>query len=241
MYLIDGQTHYTGAADVVGVANPTTDWDFAEGYTSSTFVERYILSNPSTTSSTSATVTFFLSGGGTKTASVTIPAGGQQVISANAVLGSGGVNNSAHVSASLPILAERFISFTYTGPVGNSSTSSIPGASDVLGAPSPSATFLFAEGYTGGAFGEYLTIENPSATNTAHVTVTYLPANGQAPTVVTYTVAPSSRFTVFTNGVLGNQSFSMVVTSDVSIVAERPMYFNYFGITGGSDVVGYQP
>jgi hypothetical protein len=35
----------------------------------------------------------------------------------------------------------------------------------------------------------------------------------------------------------------MVVRSDVPIVAERPMYFNFAnsGQTGGTDVVGYQP
>ncbi len=239
MYLIDNQTHYTGSADVVGVTQPLTNWYFAEGYTGSTFEERYILSNPNQTP-TNATVTFFLSGGTTKQAQVTIPAGGQQVIDANAVLGAN-VNNSAEAQASQPILAERFISFDYTGQVGTGQSTPISGASDVLGAPSPSNLFYFAEGYSGGLFGEYLTIENPSATQTAFVTVRYLPDNGQAPTVVTYQVAPSSRYTVFTNGVMVNLSFSMVVESNVPIVAERPMYFNYNGITGGSDVVGYQP
>jgi hypothetical protein len=40
-----------------------------------------------------------------------------------------------------------------------------------------------------------------------------------------------------------NQSFSMVVLSNVAIVAERPMYFIYSGggQTGGTDVIGYQP
>lgn len=117
----------------------------------------------------------------------------------------------------------------------------------MLGANAPGNLFYFAEGYTGGQFAEYLTIENPDPTNTAVVTVTFLPANGQAPLVRVYTIAPSTRFTLFTNGVLNNQSFSMVVESNVAIVAERPMYFVYTGTsgtlhdTGGSDVIGYQP
>lgn len=232
LYLVDQQTGYTGSADVVGVATPQTNWYFAEGYTSKTFEERYILSNPNT-SPTTATVTFFLSNGTPKQVSVQLPAGGQQIIDANAsnLLGSGGVNNSAQVQASLPILAERFMSFDFVG--------SIPGASDVLGSAAPSNVFYFAEGYTGGSFAEYLTIENPNATP-ANVTVTFLPAtSGPQPTVRTYQVAPDSRFTLSTNTVMPGQSFSMVLASDTTIVAERPMYFNYYGATGGSDVIGY--
>ncbi len=241
LYYVDSTGH-TGSADVVGIATPQTDWYFAEGYTSRTFHESYILANPSTSVTANATVTFFRSNGTTATAQVTLLPGQQKTVDANGILTSNNVNNSAHVNANNPILAERFISFTYTGMVGGSSSASIPGASDVLGASAPGTLFYFAEGYTGSGFAEYLTIENPDPTNTASVTVTFLPANGSAPTVQVYAIAPSSRFTLLTNSILGDQSFSMVVASDVPIVAERPMYFIYAGNqTGGSDVIGYQP
>jgi outer membrane protein assembly factor BamB len=244
LYLRDSATGDTGAADVVGVATPQTLWDFAEGYTSSTFSERYILSNPGGSGTAHATVTFFRSNGSTASQTVTLAPGQQAVVSANSVLGSGNVNNSAQVTSDLPILAERFISFRYVGPAGGQSgNASIPGASDVLGATAPGNLFYFAEGYTGATFAEYLTIENPDPTNTATVQVTFLPSNGSAPIVKVYTIGHSSRFTLFTNSVMSNQSFSMVVESNVAIVAERPMYFIYSGggQTGGSDVVGYQP
>jgi hypothetical protein len=235
-YLKDAVTGYTGAADVVGVSTPQTDWYFAEGYTNTNFSERYYLSNPNPSQSASATVTFFLSNGTTQSTTVSIPAGGQVMVDANALLGNN-VNNSAHVSASLPILAERFMSFSFPG------ATAIPGATDVLGTNTPSNLFYFAEGYTGAGFDEYLTIENPSATQTATVTVTFYPDTGGAPTVQVYTIAPSSRFTLFTANVLPNASFSMQVVSNVAIVAERPMYFNFTnsGQTGGTDIVGYQP
>jgi hypothetical protein len=236
MYLKDSVTGYTGSADVVGVATPQTDWYFAEGYTNTTFSERYYLSNPNPSQSANATVTFFLSTGTTQTKTVTIPAGGQVVVDANALLGNN-VNNSAHVSATLPILAERFMSFSFPG------ATTIPGATDVLGASTPSNLFYFAEGYTGSGFDEYLTIENPSSTQVATVSVTFYPDTGGAPTVKIYTIAPSSRFTLFTADVMPNASFSMQVVSNVPIVAERPMYFNFAnsGQTGGTDVIGYQP
>jgi hypothetical protein len=239
LYFKDQNTGYTGSADVVGVAQPQTDWYFAEGYINSTFHEHYIVSNPSTSTSAAVTFTFFQGGGTPKTAQLTLGPGQQQMLDVGTLLQG---NNSARVSATSPILAERLMSFKYTGPVGTQGGSSIPGASDVLGATTPSNLFYFAEGYTGGQFAEYLTIENPDPTNTASVTVTFLPSNGGAPTVEIYTIPPNSRFTLFTNGVMSNQSFSMVVESNVSIVAERPMYFAYLGTqTGGSDVIGYQP
>ncbi len=237
MYLKDGTTGFTGAADVVGVANPLTDWDFAEGFISSTFSERYILSNPSTTDTATGTITFILANGSTHSSNFTLAPGQQKIINASSVSGVTG-NNSAHVHANHAILAERFMSFKFG--------TNIPGASDVLGAAQPSHLFEFAEGFTGTGFSEYLTIENPSTTDTATVQVTFLPADGSAPIVRVYTIAPSSRFTLNTGTVITsafkNRSFSMVVQSNVSIVAERPMYFLFGGtISGGSDVVGYQP
>ena len=194
----------------------------------------------------SATVTFYLAGGGTQSAHVTIAAGAQQVVDANAVLGSS-VNNSAVVTSSGgPILAERFMSFNYNGGVGGGPglPGGIQGASDVLGAAAPAQLFEFAEGYTGPTFAEYLTLENPNSQVT-HVTVRYLPQNGGAPTVLTYTLPANSRTTIYTNRVMYNQSFSMELLADQPIVAERPMYFSFSGgygpQNGGSDVIGYAP
>jgi kumamolisin len=235
LYLQDSVTGYTGSADVVGVAAPQTDWYFAEGYTSSTFHERYILSNPGSKSTAQAIITFYGSTGALASQVIVLTPGQQQVVDVNGVLGNN-VNNSAHISSTVPILAERFMSFDFPG------ASSIPGATDVLGASAPSYQFYFAEGYTGVGFAEYLTIENPSASQTAIVSVTFYPENGGAPTVRMYTIVPSSRFTLYTADVMPNQSFSMQVESNVGIVAERPMYFNYnsSGQTGGSDIIGYQ-
>ncbi len=236
MYLVDGTTGYTGSADVVGVPNLLTHWYFAEGYTSATFSERYILFNPNGTAAT-ATVTFLKSDGSTVAVPVSLASGAQAVVDANGVLGSGGVNNSATVTASQPILAERFMSFSFAG------ASAIPGATDVIGAAAPGYITYFAEGYSGSGFSEFLTLENPDPTNTAYVLVKYLPQNGSAPTLQIVSIAPHSRATVYTNAVMPGQSFSMVVQSGLPIVAERPMYFNYnsSGQTGGTDVLGYQP
>jgi hypothetical protein len=39
----------------------------------------------------------------------------------------------------------------------------------------------------------------------------------------------------------GDHQLSFGVTSDKPIVAERPMYFDYNGMTGGHDDLGYVP
>jgi outer membrane protein assembly factor BamB len=244
MYLKDNVTGYTGAADVIGIQAGSSSWYFAEGFTSSTFSERYILANPLSTVASRATITFFRPNGSSVQQVVPLEPGQQVVVNANSLLGNGNVSNSASVSADQPILAERYMGFTYTGPLGPTSTSGqpIPGATDVLGAQQTSDLYDFAEGFTGNDFGEYLTVENPNA-SAITLSVTFLPANGSSPTVKTYSVGPTSRFTLLTNKVIPGQSFSMLVQANGgNVVAERPMYFAYGGSqTGGTDVVGYAP
>lgn len=107
-----------------------------------------------------------------------------------------------------------------------------------------SNTWYFAEGSVGGTFTEFITLLNPSPTQAATVTVTYLFQNKPA-VKVQHQVNPSSRFTVNANGDLGvtsstpQQAISAIVQSTpVPIVAERPMYFNFHGIRSGTDVMG---
>lgn len=244
LYMLhDSVTGYPGSADVVGVAQPQTNWYFAEGYASSLVNERYILANPTTASGTvNATVTFYRADGSSVPVNVTLNPGQQQVVVANTYLGNNKVDNSAVVTASAPILAERLMSFTYFGSAGVNRTITVQGASEVLGASAPAPLAYFAEGYTGGYVGDYLTIENPSLTATATIQVSFLPQNGSPATVQTYVIGPHSRFTLYSNTVMPNQWFAMSIVSTVPVVAERPMYFNYNGsIPGGTDVVGYQP
>jgi hypothetical protein len=129
------------------------------------------------------------------------------------------------VTADQPILAERLLTFT-------------TGATDALGAPSPSHEALFAESYTGGGFRDLVTLQNPSGTETAYVTVRALPASaGASPVTTTLVMPPRTRATVDFASLMPNQAFSVQVLATVPIVAERPMYFDF----GGTDALGYQP
>jgi hypothetical protein len=109
---------------------------------------------------------------------------------------------------------------------------------------SPANTkWYFAEGSVGNSFHEYITLLNPSATQAATVTITYLFSN-KAPVTVQHTVSASTRSTVDVNGDLHvaltdpQQAISAIVSSNIPIVAERPLYFNLHGIASGTDVVG---
>jgi kumamolisin len=107
-----------------------------------------------------------------------------------------------------------------------------------------SNTWYFAEGSVGGSFSEFITLLNPNPTQTATVNITYLFQN-KPPVTVQHLVNPSARYTVSVNADLGisttapQQAISAIVqSSQVPIVAERPMYFNFHGVKSGTDVMG---
>ncbi len=118
---------------------------------------------------------------------------------------------------------------------------SLPAAPNVPG----STRWYLAEGHVGNHFQEYLTLENPSASSAAHVTINYL-LRGKPSFSQPVTLNPSTRSTINVNGALKvatnanvGQDVSLYITSDINIVAERPIYYTYLGnVPGGSDIVG---
>lgn len=114
----------------------------------------------------------------------------------------------------------------------------IAGGSDALGITAPSAIWLFAEGYTGGSFDTYIPIMNPSA-EAAYVQIDFMKPDGSI-IKEDYAVAPMSRFTVHVDEIsgLGDTDVSARVTSNVPVVAERAMYFDYNGQAGGHVTTG---
>ena len=103
--------------------------------------------------------------------------------------------------------------------------------------PDGGSAWYFAEGYTGDGFSEVLCLGNPQATP-ANVIITYM-FNGMPSVDQSVLVPASSRVTVDVNSFVGpGKSVSCVVRANEQIVAERAMYFNYAGLTGGSDTLG---
>jgi len=215
-----------GGHNVVGANNPNTTFYFAEGYTGPGFLEYLTLQNPSSETANVAIEYTFRGGGGTSQ-DVSVPPNSRQTVEVNAAVGSREV--SAKVTSDKAIIAERPMYFNFNG---------INGGHNVVGANNPNTTFYFAEGYTGSGFQEWLTLQNPNA-ESANVTIEYSYRGGGGSTQ-TLAIGPNTRQTVDVNGQVGsNKEVSAKVTSDKAIIAERPMYFNFGGIDGGHDVVGF--
>lgn len=230
---------WTGGTSVVGPGAALLGADgryhayFAEGYTGVNFDT--FISILSLTYQT-INVTLFLRDGRTIRHRVT-PLSNQQVsYSLNDELGPG-EEVSASLDAAGPFLVERPMYFNFAG--------TITGGHDAFGAQTLADTFYFAEGTTIPGFNEYLTVMNP---NPAPITVdiSYYFSDGSAPSTVTRTIGATSRATYSVNsttdGVGPGKSISARVSTTAHgaelFLAERPMYFNALGVTGGTDVMG---
>ncbi len=107
-----------------------------------------------------------------------------------------------------------------------------------LGTDTPSKTWYFAEGYTGGSFTEYIPVLNANDTP-ANVHAECMTTDGSVFTC-DLMVPANSRGTIMVDGITGLASaeVSVKLTSDVEVVAERAMYFDYNGLTGGHASLG---
>ena len=238
----------TGAASVIGATTPDDDWLFAEGYTAGGFQEYLELANFGSTAAT-ANVKLEYTDGSTQTSAVTVPADGFFAFDVNAHQHAHTNSVSAEVSTQegTPIVAQRLMYFHY-------SSAHISGGTDIVGEMGPAShnVYAFAEGYTGGAFQEYLTLQNPT-NNSETVAITFF-----TPSVVFQiqaTMVAHSRKTFSINNILNPisqgavsltvQALPTTGAPSPVIVVERPMYFFYrlAGIStlaaGGSDVIGF--
>jgi len=235
----------TGAATVVGAQAPNTDWLFAEGYTGPNFHEYLVLANFDPNVTANATINLEYSNGAVNPTTVAVPPQSQVFFDVNAASAGFAQSTpelSAEVTSSAPIVAQRQEYFRFNG--------SIPGGTDDIGEPGPAKTaYSFAEGYTASGFNEFLTLQNPNTTSESVAVTLYMQNSVVAQQVVT--VGPQTRVTLNINSLAvpiaqanprATYEVSMAVWSTSgTIVAERPMYFNFFhGFAyGGTDVVGY--
>ena len=234
----------TGAATVVGASAPKADWLFAEGYTGPNFHDYLVLANFDPAKTATATVKLEYSNGAVDPVTVPVAPRSQFIFDVNAFSARFAQSTpevSAEVTADAPIVAQRQEYFRFDG--------TIPGGTDVIGMSGPAkTTYSFAEGYTTNSFSEFLTLQNPNTTSEQVAVTLYLSNSVTTQKIVT--VGPQSRVTVSINNVVvpiaqGNVQAGYEVAMSVqalsgTIVAERPMYFNYHNVSpGGTDVVGF--
>jgi YVTN family beta-propeller protein len=221
---------WTGGHDVVGANSPQKQWYLAEGTTRAGFEEWLCLQNPGGSDITVNAIYQLAPGQGLpRVKSYTVPAGQRVTVSVNREIGPD-KDDSIQLISDSSFIAERAMYFNYEG--------AWTGGHDVLGANNSAKTWYFAEGTTRDGFDEWLCLQNPGNVD-AHVTVTCDNASGRGSSK-TVTVSANSRLTVDVNQLAGpNQDISAKVSSDSPIIAERSMYFDYYGWTGGHAVVGF--
>ncbi|MBN2027852.1 MAG: PQQ-binding-like beta-propeller repeat protein [Actinobacteria bacterium] len=227
-----GSHGWTGGHCVVGTDEPLDTWYFAEGYTGTGFEEWLCLANFGDGLAT-VTVDYLYPDGAPLQKEYYIPVNRRVTFSVNEEAGYGR-DVSIEINSNRPVVCERPMYFDYAGMANHGWT----GGHCVMGSERTSEQWYFAEGYTGPGFEEWLCLANPNDTG-AMVDITYLYQAEDAVTE-TFTVAADARLTISINQAAGSgKDVGMAVRSDLPILAERPMYFEYGGgWDGGHCVMG---
>ncbi len=222
------QRRWNGGHDSLGAKKLANDWYFAEGTTRENFTTYMAIANPATTA-TDVTFTYMLASSSPVTVTHSVAARSRFTLDISSDVGAD-QDVSTFIRSDLPVVAERPMYFDYQGRWD--------GGHDSLGANALNTDWYFAEGTTRDNFATYVTLMNPAAAPTS-VTFTYVLASG-SPVTVKHIAPPKSRFTLDISSDVGaDQDVSTFIRSDLPVVAERPMYFDYQGRwDGGHDSLG---
>lgn len=215
-----------GGHGAPGVTSPASEWYLAEGSTDWGFSTFVLVQNPSG-SDNSVTIRFMRDDGVNARQTYALGPHSRFTLDCSIIEGFEKADFSVKLDSQSPVIVERAMYFRDHG--------GISGGHDSGGVTAPGTRWYMAEGYTGGRFDTYLLLQNPDG-QTANVKVTCILPEG-ATVAREYRVAPGSRRTVHVDEVPGleNTDVSFLVESDIPVIAERSMYFDYGGITEGSN------
>lgn len=220
---------WKGCTVTSGTVSPSDAWYFAEGCTRRGFETWVLLANPGEVE-VQARVFLILEDGRMIPLELSLPARSRRTFFVNQAVGEGH-DVSARVQAEAPICAERVMYFDYhdVWPGGHASS----------GLSQPRKTYLFAEGYTGSGFEEWLTLYSPRASggeDGTDVTLNCLFQGGAEQTFQVH-LDPDKRHTIDINRLVGaGKDVSLQLSAPEPFLAERPMYFNYKGACRGGHV-----
>ncbi len=205
-----------------------TAFNFAEGCTGDNFQEYLCLGN-SLPEEIIVVCTYLFSDAPGEVRLYQVPAGSRMTVDVNSAVGEGR-DVSIRLTCERFFVAERPMYFAYGG--------AWTGGHDVVGAPWPTTSWYFAEGYTGPGFDQWVCVLNPGVTD-AGLTFRFQTQEEGAVTRTGYVVPAGSRATFKVNDVLGDgYQDSLLLQSDQPVVAERPIYFDYLGTTGSRHWTG---
>jgi len=224
--------------DALGATKLGLNFYFADVESQRNYSSFVTILNPPGGATAHVTVTYIAGGTVLGTKIVVVPSGQRGTTSPQAA----GINQQCamYVNSDQPVVVERPMYFT---TARSNISGPITGAATVVGAQAPNTDWLFAEGYTGSNFHEYLVLANFDPNVTANATINLEYSNGTVnPTAVA--VPPQSQLFFDVNAASAGfaQSTTEVsaeVTSSAPIVVQRQEYFRFNGsIPGGTDDIG---
>jgi hypothetical protein len=237
MYIGQGLfIHSTGSNSGVSVDRLAGYWDeqFAWGKRviaepePETFDTYILLANPEGAKA-AATLKYMLPDGKTYDQDVELEPYSRQTVKIDDMLVNQEVSTTVEVTKGA-VIPERSMYFRYRGIY--------PGGHDSPGVSFPTKEWYLPEGCTAWGFDTFVLIQNPGP-DAAHVTVTFMKSDGST-LDFPYTVQPYSRYTVAADSLAGleDAEFSARVSSDLPVVVERSVYFDYKGTREGHNSPG---
>jgi hypothetical protein len=239
-------------------------WYFAEGYTGGDFDTWILIQNPNKTEAI-AQLRFFTPNGAPITKEVSLAGETRYSIYLNTVPGLEKQEVATEVKIKYGdqdgIIAERAMYFNYNNGQGDR-----VGGHASIGAASLSTSWYLPEGYTGGGFDTYVLLMNPNDADTNAWIKLMKPQDGKYYAFKT-TVPAGKRRTIKLDDLVWKEGTDNIIPSSVQtagstspapaqevkfndtdvatliysdngIVAERAMYFDYYGKSGGSNSIG---
>jgi hypothetical protein len=205
-------------------SHSSSQFYFAGGVSTSTEHAYLHLLNPGNQAA-QASLTFYYGDGQTNTAVVTVAPASAKVVSVSSLETFSG-DFALGVAADQSIGAELVLSRD------NQDGDVIPGNAKLAN------TWYLAEGMTNISFHESLAILNPSATDTANITLHFLPTSGATGAGdVQETVPPHSQIVVNADNLTRvKQSMGLAIASSTGVVVERSLTFGTkgYGLTAES-------
>jgi len=206
----------------------------AEGATGTFFDTRIALVNPDPQTTAHVELRFLPESGSIVTTDFAMPPQSRQTVFVDDVPGMESAAFSTVIDSDSPVVVDRTMTWANGQAYGSHAETAVD---------SPAPQWYFAEGATHGRFDLFYLIQNPSPTQTAEVSASFLPSVG--PEVDrTYEVGPSRRLTIQADAIPGLEEaeFAAAFTSSnaVPIIVERAMYLSTPDQTwaGGHDSAG---
>jgi hypothetical protein len=224
-----GAPLFTGSAQLVVTVNEFV-YFLAEGATGDFFDLDVLIGNPNLAAA-AVLVEFLKEDGTTVQQGYTVPPQTRLTIPVDEIedLEATAVSTVVHATEAQPLIVERTMRWD-DAHFGAHGGTAVEGAR---------TRWLFAEG-SQGFFDTFVLLANANLTP-ANVTLTFL-REFEGPVVVQRTVGPLARQNVWAleEAALVGRSFSIVVESDVPIIAERAMYFPSLAVADPSGRRGFE-